>query len=57
MASRLAGRDPDRRVTLKIAETTVYDAVMWRCPDFVLRADSAYAVLSSGALQLADRSI
>jgi hypothetical protein len=56
MTARLAGRDPDQRVTSKIAETTVFDDVMWRYPDLVLRAESAYAVLSRGALQLADRS-
>ena len=54
MAARLAGRNPDGRLTLKIAETTVFDDVMWRYPDFVHRAESAYAVLRSGALQPKD---
>ena len=47
IAARLAGRNPDERVTIKLADVTAFDGVMWRYPDFVRRAEAAYEVLRS----------
>jgi hypothetical protein len=45
MAARLAGRDPDQHVCLRLGEFVAFDDLMWRYPDFVLRAEAAYEVL------------
>jgi hypothetical protein len=50
MAARLAGRDPDRHLTIKISDAFAFDDVMWRYPDFLLRAQAAYDMLRSGTL-------
>lgn len=46
MAARLAGRDPDKHVQLVFAQHVVFDDVMWRYPDFLNRAERAYALLA-----------
>jgi len=52
MAARLAGRNPDEHVSLTLADTVVFDDLMWRYPDFLLRAQSAHNLLSMSALEL-----
>ena len=46
MAAQLAGRDPDRRYTIKLGDLIAFDDVAWRYPDFLIRAEAAYAALS-----------
>ena len=46
MAARLAGRDPDEQVLLKLADVVAFDQVMWRYPDFLARAEAAYDALT-----------
>jgi hypothetical protein len=45
MAARLAGRDPDEHLKLELGELTVFNDVMWRYPDFLARAETAYSFL------------
>ena len=45
IAARLAGRDPDQYVRLELGELLAFDDVMWRYPDFLERAEAAYAEL------------
>lgn len=47
MAARLAGRDPDEHVRLKWGSIVGFDDLLWRYPDFLQRAERAYAVLES----------
>ena len=47
MAARIAGRDPNELLRLELAEVVVFDDVMWRYPDFLLRAEAAYECLVS----------
>jgi len=47
MAARIAGCDPDQRVQLVYAEDIAFDDVMWRYPDFLSRAERAYATLAA----------
>ena len=47
IAARLAGRDPDERVTMTLGEIVPFDDVMWRYPDFLSRAERAYTVLAA----------
>jgi hypothetical protein len=51
MAARLAGRDPDEHVRITLADVHVFDDVLWRYPDFLLRAEAAYSALR-GTLKL-----
>ena len=46
MAARLAGRDPDQHVCLRLGEFVAFDDLMWRYPDFLLRAEAAYEALN-----------
>lgn len=46
MAARLAGRDPDSRITVRIGDLVAFDDVAWRYPDFLRRAEEALALLS-----------
>jgi hypothetical protein len=48
MAARLAGRDPDEHVVIRIGETAAFEDVAWRYPDFLNRAEAAYKLLDSG---------
>ena len=60
MAARLAGRNPDEQVNIKLAGESVFEDVVWRYPDFLGRAKGAYSVLarsSSGCLIRAARFI
>ena len=47
MAARLAGRDPDEHVRMTLGHVVAFDDVMWRYPDFLSRAEAAYAVLAA----------
>lgn len=47
IAARLAGRDPDEHLTMTLGEVTAFDDYIWRYPDFLNRAEAAYAVLAS----------
>jgi hypothetical protein len=46
MAARLAGRDPDEQVNIRLAGVSVFEGVVWRYPDFLGRAKEAYAALA-----------
>jgi hypothetical protein len=46
MAASLAGRDPDQFVSLKLGEVLVFKGVMWRYPDFLIRAQAAFDLLN-----------
>ena len=48
LAARLAGRDPDRLVTIELGGEVAFEDVMWRYPDFLDRAEAAYRVLAAG---------
>jgi hypothetical protein len=50
IAAQVAGRDPDERVRLKLADVVAFDDVMWRYPDFLARAEAAYDVLTRVSL-------
>ena len=45
MAARIAGRDPDQHVCLRLGEFVAFDDLMWRYPDFLARAEAAYVAL------------
>ena len=44
MAARLAGRDPDERIQVKLGDVTAFNDVVWRYPDFLARAALAIAL-------------
>lgn len=46
IAARLAGRDPDEHLTMTLGQVTAFDDYIWRYPDFLNRAEAAYAVLN-----------
>ena len=46
MAARLAGCDHDKHVRMKMGDVLAFDDLTWRYPDFLGRAEAAYAVLS-----------
>jgi hypothetical protein len=46
MAARLAGRDPEEFVKLEWGEVLAFEGPIWRYPDFLTRAEQAYAVLA-----------
>jgi hypothetical protein len=48
MAARLAGRDPDKPVQIKLGDAVAFDDVAWRYPDFLIRAEAAYLILDRG---------
>lgn len=45
LAARIAGRDPDDRATIKLADVIAFDDLIWRYPDFLARAEAAYRLL------------
>src|SRR4051794_17744429 len=51
MAARLAGRDPDEHVQVKLGDVIAFNGPVWRYPDFLARAASAYRALD-GMLML-----
>jgi len=51
MAAELAGCDPDRRILVQIGDT-VATHLAWRYPEFLDRAEAAYAVLVAGTVPL-----
>lgn len=46
-AARLAGRDPDEYLKMTLGEVTAFDDYIWRYPDFLNRAEAAYALLEA----------
>jgi hypothetical protein len=50
MAAHLAGRNPDEHIRLKLADVIAFEGEMWRYPDFIARAEAAYAALRSPTL-------
>jgi hypothetical protein len=46
MAARLAGRNPEELVKLELGEVLAFEGPVWRYPDFLTRAEQAYAVLA-----------
>jgi hypothetical protein len=46
MAARLAGRDSEQYVKLEWDEVLAFEGPMWRYPDFLMRAERAYAMLA-----------
>ncbi len=47
LAARLAGRDPDQHVRMKVGGVVAFDDAVWRYPDFLQRAQAAYALLAA----------
>ena len=48
MAARLAGRDPDEHVEVRLGREVAFSGAVWRYPDFVARALGAYDLLNNG---------
>ena len=48
MAARLAGRNPDEHVEVRVGDTVAFSDAAWRYPDFVRRASAAYDLLHGG---------
>ena len=48
IAARLAGRDPDEHIVVRLGKIVAFDDVAWRYPDFAKRAEAAYLLLDSG---------
>ncbi len=48
MAARLAGRDPDERVSVTLGDMVAFNDAVWRYPDFLKRAEVAYEALWTG---------
>jgi hypothetical protein len=49
MAARLAGRDPDEHVEIRVGGLTAFSDVAWRYGDFATRAEAAYELLHRGS--------
>jgi hypothetical protein len=47
MAAKLAGRDPDSHITIKLGDLIAFDDVAWRYSDFLRCAEAAYTALVS----------
>ena len=47
IAARLAGRDPDVHVEIRLGEVVAFSDVAWRYPDFIARAEAAYVLLDT----------
>ena len=50
MAAEFAGHDPDRHELVKFGEIVAFDGPLWRYPDFLIRAETAYQVLKGSRL-------
>jgi hypothetical protein len=50
MAARLAGRNPDEHLTMSLGGVIPFDGPVWRYPDFMARAESAYSALTAASL-------
>jgi hypothetical protein len=48
MAARLAGRDPDQHVEVRLGKDVAFNDAAWRYPDFLKRAAAAYKLLHNG---------
>jgi hypothetical protein len=49
MAARLAGRDPEQHVKVELAGAVAFEGPIWSYPDFIARAEMAYAMLVSSS--------
>ena len=47
MAARLAGRDPDEHIEVRLGEFVAFSDLVWRYPDFLARAEAAYVLLET----------
>ena len=47
MAAHLAGKNPDCHIAIKFGDVVAFDDVVWRYPDFLVRAEAAYRLLES----------
>jgi len=47
MTARLAGRDPGVHVEIRLGQVVAFSDVAWRYPDFMTRAEAAYALLDA----------
>jgi hypothetical protein len=56
MAARLAGRNPDDHVKMKLGEVVGFEGPIWTYPDFVLRAEAAYELLNGPRRPISARS-
>jgi hypothetical protein len=52
MAARLAGRNPDEHLTMSLGGVIPFHGPVWRYPDFMARAESAYRALTAASLTL-----
>jgi len=50
MACRLAGRDADEHIKVRLAGVIAFNGPLWRYHDFVQRAEAAYLVLDHPTL-------
>jgi hypothetical protein len=50
MAARLAGRNPDEHLKMALADVIPFEDVLWRYPDFLVRAETAYEALGGARL-------
>ena len=50
LAALVAGRNPDARATIRFGDVVAFDDLVWRYPDFLLRAEAAYALLEAAEL-------
>ena len=50
MAARLAGRNPDEHLTMSLGGVIPFDGPVWRYPDVMARAESAYRALTAASL-------
>ena len=41
----MAGRDPDEHVRIELGGVIAFEGLAWRYPDFLMRAEAAYASL------------
>ena len=47
MAARLAGRDPDEHIEIRLGDFVAFCDLAWRYPDFMARAEAAYVFLET----------
>ena len=48
IAARLAGRNPDEHIEVRIGDVVCFSDLAWRYPDFMIRAEAAYELLHRG---------
>jgi hypothetical protein len=50
LAACLAGRDPDDHAMIALGDVLAFNDLMWRYPDFLVRAEAACRLLERGDL-------